>query len=163
MPERIEPGPEQESVWDYPRPPRVEPTDRHIQVVFADVVIADTKRAQRLLETSHPPTYYIPPQDVVWDHLEPSGRVTMCEWKGRARYFDVIVGERRARHAAWCYPTPKPHYAAIKNYLAFYPHAMDACFVDGEQAEPQGGDFYGGWITSHVVGPFKGGPDTWGW
>lgn len=163
MPDRIEPGPEQESVWDYPRPPRVEAVEAHIEVIFAGVHIADTHQVQRLLETSHPPSYYIPPEDVVWEHLELSGRVTMCEWKGRARYYDVVVGDRRARNAAWCYPTPKPRYSDLKKHVAFYPRAMDICRVDGEQARPQGGDFYGGWITSHVVGPFKGGPGTWGW
>jgi uncharacterized protein (DUF427 family) len=163
MNRRIPPGPRQESVWDYPRPPRVEPTHRRVRVVFNDTVIADSRRAQRVLETSHPPTYYIPREDVQMDYLQPSTRATYCEWKGRATYFTIIVGDHKARDAAWSYPEPKPRYAGLQDHLAFYPSRMDACYVDDEQVEAQPGDFYGGWITSDVVGPFKGGPGTWGW
>jgi uncharacterized protein (DUF427 family) len=162
-PKRIEPGPGQESVWDYPRPPRLEDTTRHLQVVFNGVVIAETRRGKRVLETSHPPTYYLPLEDVQQDYLVPTSRVTYCEWKGRAAYYTVTVGDRRAENAAWHYPTPVEQFASIKGFVTFYPAQMDACYVDGEQVQPQPGDFYGGWVTSHVVGPFKGSPGTMGW
>ncbi|NBC16766.1 MAG: DUF427 domain-containing protein [Bacteroidetes bacterium] len=160
---RIEPGPNQESVWDYPRPPALEPVDERIRVVFNGVTIADTTRAQRVLETSHPPVYYIPPEDIQMEHLSETRRTSHCEWKGRARYYDIEVGDRRAEHAAWGYPEPTPRFADVAGYLAFYPSQMDACYVGDEQAEAQEGDFYGGWITDKVVGPFKGGAGTWGW
>ena len=160
---RIEPGPGQESVWDYPRPPRVEEVSRHIQVVFNGVTIADTHHAKRILETSHPPVYYIPPTDVRLEYLREEPGSSFCEWKGRACYYTVAVGARRAPRAAWSYPDPVRRYASIKDHLAFYAGPMDACTVDGEQVEPQPGGFYGGWITPDVVGPFKGGPGTMGW
>jgi uncharacterized protein (DUF427 family) len=160
---RIPPGPGQESVWDYPRPPRVEPTSRRVRVVFGGVTIADTRRALRVLETSHPPTYYIPPDDIRMEYLTPTGRRSFCEFKGSASYYTVQVGEKRADHAAWAYARPSPGYEAIAGYVAFYPSRMDACYVDDEQVVAQEGDFYGGWITSDIVGPFKGGPGTWGW
>lgn len=162
-PQPIQPGPGQESVWDYPRPPRLEPSSRHIQVVFNGVVIADTRRAQRVLETSHPPVYYIPPEDVRMDYLSPVGRSTYCEFKGAASYYTVTVGNRTAESAAWYYPRPNRPYAGIAGYIAFYPSRMDACSVDGEVVTPQPGDFYGGWITRDIVGPFKGDPGTRGW
>ncbi len=160
---RIKPGPGQESVWDYPRPPRVEDSDRHVRVVFGGEVIAETRRAKRVLETSHPPVYYIPPQDVKAEYLTETERVTWCEWKGRARYYSVAVGEERATNAAWFYPDPAPGYEGLRGYVAFYPGKVDACYVDGERVRAQPGDFYGGWITDDVVGPFKGGPGTVGW
>jgi uncharacterized protein (DUF427 family) len=160
---RVTPGPGQESVWDYPRPPRVEDTSKHIQVVFNGVVIAETGRAKRVLETSHPPVYYIPPQDIKMEHLRRASRSSYCEWKGRAAYYTVSVGEKQAENAAWYYPDPTPGFEAIEGHLAFYPHVMDACYVDGEQVQAQAGGFYGGWITSDIVGPFKGEPGTWGW
>jgi len=159
----IPPGPGQESVWDYPRPPRLEETPKHIQIIFNGVTIVDTRRAKRVLETSHPPTYYIPPEDVQMEYLKPTTRGSFCEWKGQARYFTVQVGDRTATDVAWSYPSPTPTFAALKDHLAFYAHPMDACLVDGEQAQPQPGNFYGGWVTSDVVGPFKGEPGTWGW
>lgn len=162
-PKRIEPGPGQESVWDYPRPPRVENVSKHIQVVFNGVTIADTFEAKRVLETSHPPVYYIPPKDIRMEYLEEVGGSSFCEWKGRARYYTVAVGDRRAESAAWSYPDPTQGFAAIKDHLAFYAEPMDACYVDGERVAPQPGRFYGGWITSNIVGPFKGGPGTMGW
>jgi uncharacterized protein (DUF427 family) len=162
-PNRIAAGPGQESVWDYPRPPRVEDSGKHIQVMFNGEVIADTHRAKRVLETSHPPVYYIPPEDIQMDYLTATGRATWCEWKGQAGYYSLTVGGRQARNAAWFYPDPRPGYEAIKDHVAFYPHMMEACTVDGEQVEAQAGDFYGGWITSEIVGPFKGGPGTQGW
>jgi uncharacterized protein (DUF427 family) len=160
---RIEPAPGQESVWDYPRPPRVEPTGKRVRVVFNDQVIADTTRAVRVLETSHPPGIYIPPEDVRMEFLRSSIRSSSCEWKGRARYFHVVVGDRKAEDAAWSYPEPVPRFAAIRDYVTFYPGRVDSCFLDDERVTPQEGGFYGGWITSAVVGPFKGASGTWGW
>lgn len=162
-PQHISPASGQESVWDYPRPPRVEPSSKHIQVVFNDIVIADTRSAYRVLETSHPPVYYIPPQDVRMEFLHVTARQTFCEFKGTARYFSVMVDSMQAENAAWCYPGPARGYEALKNYVAFYPQQMDACFVDGERVTPQPGDFYGGWITREIVGPFKGDVGTWDW
>lgn len=155
--------PSQESVWDYPRPPRLEATSRHIQVQFNGVMIADTRNAMRMLETSHPPVYYIPPSDVLMQYLTPTNHGSFCEFKGRASYFTVQVGDKVAVNAAWCYTSTPPVYLAMKQYIAFYPGKMEACFVDGERVKAQVGDFYGGWITSDIVGPFKGGAGTWGW
>jgi uncharacterized protein (DUF427 family) len=166
MPTNIQPekpNPHQESVWDYPRPPRVEPTTKRIRIVFNEIVIADTTRAIRVLETSHPPAYYLPQADILMSYLQPTPRRTICEFKGAASYWTLQIGERTAVNAAWSYPDPLPKYQAIQNYLAFYPSLMDACYVDDERVIPQAGDFYGGWITSDIVGPFKGGPGTWGW
>lgn len=162
-PTPIKPGPGQESVWDYPRPPRLEAAERHIQVIFNDVVIADTRRAQRVLETSHPPTYYIPPEDVRMEYLVVTRGTSVCEWKGVARYYSVRVGEREAEAAAWAYPAPTSAFAAIRNHLAFYAQKVDRCLVDGKAAHPQPGGFYGGWVTDDVVGPFKGEPGTMWW
>jgi uncharacterized protein (DUF427 family) len=162
-PRPIVPGPDQESVWNYPRPPRLEDSPRHIQVVFNGILIAETRRAKRVLETSHPPVYYIPPQDIRMEHLVRTQHATWCEWKGQAAYYTVVVGEKQAENAAWFYPEPTPPFAALKEYVAFYPQKMDACYVDGERVTPQRGDFYGGWITSDIVGPFKGDPGTQGW
>ena len=160
---RIEPKPGQESVWDYPRPPRLENCPKHIRVVFNGVTIADTNRAKRVLETSHPPTYYFPPEDVNMEFLRAIPRTSWCEWKGKAFYYTVTVGEQSAPAAAWSYPDPTPGFVPLRNYLAFYPGQMDACHVDGERVQAKVGDFYGGWITSDIVGPFKGGQGTWGW
>lgn len=147
-----------ESVWDYPRPPRVEPVDRPIKVLFAGVVVAETRRALRVLETSHPPAYYLPPADVRLDLLQPAAGRSICEWKGEARYFDLVVGGRRSAAACWCYPDPTAEFVSLKDYLAFYAGRTDGCFVDGEKVVAQPGSFYGGWITSGIVGPFKGEP-----
>ena len=152
-----------ESVWDYPRPPAIEPVDERIRVVFNEVTLADTTAAYRILETSHPPVYYLPPGDIAMEHLEKEARQTMCEWKGRAIYYTVAVGDRRAEYAAWAYPSPVDRYEALAHHLAFYPSKVDACYVGGEEARAQAGDFYGGWITDAVVGPFKGAPGTVGW
>ncbi len=161
--ERVAPGPGQESVWDYPRPPRLENSTRHIQVVAAGVTIADTHLAKRVLETSHPPVYYIPPQDVRMDLLRESPGSTWCEWKGVASYYDVVVEQRVILRAAWTYADPIPSFEGIRDHIAFYPSRMDRCTVDGEEVTAQEGDFYGGWITSEIVGPFKGAPGTRGW
>ena len=160
---RIEPGPGQESVWDYPRPPRLETSTERVKVVLGGVIIAESNQAKRVLETSHPPVYYVPPEDVRLDLLASNQRQSWCEWKGQARYFDVVVVDRRIQNAAWAYPSPTPAFAAIRDHLAFYPHLMDACYVGDEPVQAQAGGFYGGWITSKIVGPFKGEPGTHGW
>lgn len=160
---RITPDPGQESVWDYPRPPRIEDTSKNIRVIFNGVVVAETYRAKRVLETSHPPVYYIPPEDIKMEYLVRASLTSFCEWKGRAAYYTLSVGDKQAENAAWYYPDPTPGFEAIKGHLAFYPHLMDACYVDGERVQAQAGGFYGGWITQDIVGPFKGEPGTWGW
>jgi uncharacterized protein (DUF427 family) len=161
--QRVEPGPGQESVWDYPRPPRLEDTDRRVKVVFGDVTLAYTTRAKRVLETSHPPVYYIPPEDIRMEHLTPAEGTTFCEWKGQAQYWDIATDERREDRAAWSYPEPTSSFENLKDYVAFYPSKMDTCWIDGEKVGTQEGDFYGGWVTSEIVGPFKGAPGTRGW
>lgn len=160
---RIEPRPGQESVWDYPRPPRVEDSSKHVQVVLNGVTIADTHHARRVLETSHPPVYYIPMDDVKTEYLAPSRHRTYCEFKGAASYYSITVGEVTVPDSAWTYEHPAPGYEALRGYLAFYPQRMEACYVEGERVQAQEGDFYGGWITAEIVGPFKGGPGTTGW
>lgn len=160
---RVEPGPGQESVWDYPRPPRLEPAARRLRVVLGGVVVAETHRGIRVLETSHPPVYYFPPEDVLPGALHEGRGSSLCEWKGLARYWDVEGGGVLRPRAAWSYPAPLPEYEALRDHVAFYPAAMDECTVDGERALPQPGGFYGGWITSRVVGPFKGEPGSEGW
>jgi uncharacterized protein (DUF427 family) len=161
---KIKPGPGQESVWDYPRPPRLEKTSQHLRVLLDEVLIAETRRGYRLLETSHPPVYYFPPEDVAREYLEKvAGYRTGCEWKGQAVYWNLAIPGRHSERAAWSYPDPRPAYRALKDHLAFYPSRVDQCWVDGERVAAQEGDFYGGWITSAIVGPFKGGAGTWGW
>jgi uncharacterized protein (DUF427 family) len=160
---RIEPGPGQESVWDYPRPPRVEPSDQRVVVRLGGVVIADTRDALRVLETSHPPAYYLPRAAFAPEALHAARGSSMCEYKGRASYLDVLADGVVAPRAAWTYPSPLPGYEALVDHISLYPAAMDSCEVDGERVVPQEGGFYGGWITSHVVGPFKGAPGTLGW
>ena len=156
-------GPGQESAWEYPRPPRLEATSAHLVVVLDGVTIADTTRAYRVLETSHPPNYYFPPDDVAPGALVRSAGGSFCEWKGRAHYFTVHGGDRVEEDAAWAYATPSAAFEPLRDHVAFYAHRMDACFVDDELVVPQPGGFYGGWITSQVVGPFKGGPGSRGW
>jgi uncharacterized protein (DUF427 family) len=153
-----------ESVWDYPRPPRVEQTSSHVRVVHDGVVVADSTRSLRVLETSHPPGYYIPREDVVAVRFEPSAaRATICEWKGAATYLDVVTPGGRVERAAWTYTEPRAGFEEIRDAVAFYAQAVDECCVDEERVNPQDGSFYGGWITSDVVGPFKGAPRTTGW
>jgi len=155
-------GPGQESVWDYPRPPGLDRVDRLVKVRFDDHTIADATHAFRVLETSHPPTYYLPAEFVDHDRLAAAPGGSMCEWKGAAAYFDVIGETRRAERAAWFYPEPTTRFAALAGCLAFYPGSVE-CTVDGETVTPQPGKFYGGWVTSDVVGPFKGEPGTQFW
>ena len=156
-------GPGQESCWAYPRPPVVESTPEHVVVELGGVAIAETTSALRLLETSHPPTYYLPRDAFVAGSLRPTADSSMCEWKGYASYFDVVGDTVVAARSAWHYPEPAPAFAALRDHVAVYPAAMDRCLVGGEIVTPQAGGFYGGWITSRVVGPFKGEPGTWGW
>lgn len=155
--QRIEPRPGQESVWDYPRPPRLERGDKTIEIHFDGQILVKTNHAYRVLETSHPPVYYIPLEDVSEQMLRPVAQTSFCEWKGTAHYYDVVSGEKTAESAAWFYPDPTSAFKKIKGYVAFYPSQMDACFVDGERVRAQEGDFYGGWITNDIVGPFEGG------
>lgn len=154
--------PGQESVWDYPRPPAIAPDDREVVISLDGAEVARTRRAIRVLETSHPPSWYLPPEDVDASLLRPGRGSSVCEWKGRAAYWDVVVGERVLENVAWSYPEPTPGFSAIAGYLAFYPRELDVTVGD-EAVEAQPGGFYGGWVTSDVVGPFKGGPGSWGW
>lgn len=160
-PDPVSPG--QESVWDYPRPAICEPTNRRIQIIHRGVDLVDSNAAWRTLETSHPPTYYIPRADIAMGHLEPNSRRSICEWKGQARYFDIVVGDERIEASAWSYPDPTPSFASIKEFIAFYPDPLDQCMVDGVQITPQPGGFYGGWISQYEAGPFKGIPGSRFW
>ena len=157
------PGPGQESGWDYPRPPRVEPVPERIRVVVDGITLADTTRALRVLETAGAPVYYLPLADVRTDLLEPTAHRSVCEWKGDASYWSIVLPGRTIRDAGWSYPDPKPGYERIRDHLAFYAWQVDEAWVGDERATPQPGSFYGGWITSKVVGPFKGGPGSFGW
>ncbi len=153
-----------ESVWDYPRPPSVLPSDERVVIELDRAVIVDTRRALRVLETSHPPVYYLPAEDVAAGLLRPVSGTTWCEFKGTAAYFDILAPSGRTlRRAAWHYPQPNVGYEALTGHVAVYPGLMDRCSVDDETVVAQPGDFYGGWITSRVSGPFKGGPGTVGW
>ncbi|MDO5736800.1 MAG: DUF427 domain-containing protein [Propionibacteriaceae bacterium] len=157
------PLPGQESVWDFPRPPALRPSEELVEIRFAGQLIASTRKALQVLETSHPPTYYLPREAFVEGALVPVAGSTHCEFKGKADYFDVVVGERVAHRAAWHYPRPTRGFKDILDHVAVMPSMMDSCHVDGEVIQPQEGSFYGGWITSKVSGPFKGGPATIGW
>ena len=157
------PQPGQESVWDYPRPPRLEAATKPIRVVVGGVTLADTDRALRVLETSHPPTYYVPPDDVRTDLLQPGNGRSFCEWKGAAAYWSAHVGDLVVPNCAWSYPQPTSRFADLRDYVAFYLKLMDACYVGDERATPQPGGFYGGWVTSDLAGPFKGEPGTEWW
>ncbi len=152
-----------ESVWDYPRPPALLPCRRRVRVELGGVTVADSTAALRVLETSHPPTIYVPPADVASGCIQPTAVRSFCEWKGIATYFDVIGGERREERAAWSYPDPVAAYAALRDHVAFYPGRMDACWLDDERVQSQPGDFYGGWISADLRGPFKGPAGTTGW
>ena len=146
-------------MWDYPRPPRVERVEKVVAVIKNGLVIAETRAAMRVLETSHPPVYYLPPADIHFEHLKRAVGSSFCEWKGSAIYWDVLDAAR----VAWSYPNPNEEFASIKDHLAFYAAAMDSCTVGGEKVTPQPGGFYGGWITSDLAGPFKGVPGSMGW
>ena len=156
-------GPGQESVWGYPRPPALVPSTKHVVIRLGDTLIADSHRAWRVLETSHPPTWYLPPDDVVPGVLQRSKAAsTLCEWKGAATYWDVVTATGRVPAALWSYETPTARFASLAGAVTGYPAQLE-CTVDGERVQPQDGGFYGGWITADVVGPFKGGPGSWGW
>jgi uncharacterized protein (DUF427 family) len=157
----IHPTPEpkttgQESVWDYPRPAIVEQVTSHLKIMHRGVAIAETKRGVRTLETSHPPSYYFPREDVAMHLLSVSQNTSVCEWKGNASYFDVNAGGAILRDSAWSYANPTRPFALLRNHIAFYAAPFEDCFVDGEKVVPQPGGFYGGWITSRLAGPFKG-------
>ena len=157
-------GPGQESVWDYPRPPALQPSSRRLRIVHKGVTIADTVRGWRTLETSHPPTWYLPPADIDMTLLRASvQRGSLCEWKGAATYWDVLAGGDTLRGVGWSYPRPTPRFAAITDHIAFYAAPFDEVTVDGERVRPQPGGFYGGWITSDLAGPFKGIPGSQFW
>ncbi len=162
-PQPIKPAKGQKSVWDYPRPPKLEPFNKTIEIIFNGELIVQTNKAYRVLETSHPPVYYLPPEDITQKYLVPSDSSTYCEWKGRGSYYHVKVKDKLVQDAAWYYSSPTKAFEAIKNYPAFYAHKMDKCTIDGEVVTPQPGNFYGGWITKDIVGPFKGIDGSWGW
>lgn len=162
-PTPIVPAPGQESVWDYPRPPRLEKVAERLRIIFNGEVVADTTAGYRVLETSHPPVYYLPPGDLAQPYLARAPGSSWCEFKGQAIYWSLDVRGRRAENAAWSYPTPSMAFAAIAGHLAFYASKVDECWVGDERVQAQQGDFYGGWITSKIVGPFKGGEGTRGW
>ena len=152
-----------ESVWEYPRPPIVVPSSERVVIELDGEIVADTRRSLRVLETSHPPVYYLSRQAIAPGLLRPIRGTTWCEFKGSASYFNVVAGGRRAARAGWTYRQPSPGFEALVDHVALMPGAMDECTVGGEVVVPQAGGFYGGWITSRVVGPFKGGPGTTGW
>jgi uncharacterized protein (DUF427 family) len=161
-PDPVRPG--QESVWDYPRPPRVERSADLVEVVFGGVLVASTTRSVRVLETSHPPTYYLPFDDAAMEHFSSgSAGGSFCEWKGMASYLTLTVGSSVASDVAWTYPSPTAGFELIQGCFALYPAQMDECRVNGEVVRPQAGGFYGGWITDRVAGPFKGEPGSRGW
>ncbi len=164
MNRKTTPAAGQESVWDYPRPPRLEECPHtRIRILADGLTIADTFLASRILETSHPPVYYIPISEIRNGSLLETGHRTWCEWKGEARYFSLVLPNKTIDDAGWVYPWPDSKFAGLSKRIAFYPSKMDACFVDNDRVTPQTGDFYGGWITPSIVGPFKGGPGTMGW
>ncbi len=153
----------QESVWAYPRPPRVEPEERTVRVELAGVVLASSTRALRVLETSSPPTIYVPVADVKIGCLRPMPGRTLCEWKGLAEYWEAHVSGRRSEAVGWSYPRPFPEYEVLREHLAFFPGRVDGCWLGAERVRPQFGEYYGGWITEEVVGPFKGEPGSERW
>lgn len=155
--------PPKERAPDYPRPPRLEPSTRRVRVVLGGQVIVDSTSCWRVLETWHPPSWYIPRDAFAPGSLEPAAGRSLCEWKGEAAYLDLLGGGLRAARAAWSYPRPSPAFAPIAGHVALYAGRVDACFVDGERVVPQDGGFYGGWITPDVEGPFKGAPGTGHW
>ncbi|GAB4396136.1 MAG: DUF427 domain-containing protein [Microscillaceae bacterium] len=161
--QKITPGPGQESVWDYPRPPKVEAFQKTIRIVHQGITLVESNRTKKVMETSHPPVYYIPPDDIQMQYLQLTDEISFCEFKGKAHYYHLQIGEQVYKDVAWVYLNPAPLFAEIKGYLAFYPRRVEACFVDDEPVQSQEGDFYGGWVTANIVGPFKGGQGTWGW
>jgi uncharacterized protein (DUF427 family) len=155
--------PNQESVWAYPRPAVAQACNHHLKIMHGGLALAETRRGVRTLETSHPPSYYFPRADIAMDVLRSSTRRSICEWKGQAVYFDVTIGGTTLRDVGWSYPAPSPAFQILQDYIAFYATPFEGCFVDGEKVVPQPGTFYGGWITAHVAGPFKGVPGSAHW
>lgn len=153
----------QESVWSFPRPAIAEPTCAHVVIEHSGTIVADTRASVRTLETTHPPSYYIPREDIAPGILRLTHGSSFCEWKGEAVYWDVVIGDNVLPRVGWSYAMPTPSFLAVRDHVAFYAGPFDRCSVDGATVTPQPGDFYGGWITSAVVGPFKGGPGTRGW
>ena len=162
-PNPIIPKPGQESVWDYPRPARLEDTNKSLQVICNGLILARTNRGKRVLETSHPPVYYFPSEDIKLECLIETPKKTWCEWKGLCQYYDISIGDRYISQGAWRYSEPTSDFVSIQDHYSFYASLMDACYVNDELVVPQPGDFYGGWITSDIVGPFKGEPGTRWW
>jgi uncharacterized protein (DUF427 family) len=158
----VTPGPGQESVWDYPRPPRLAADSRLVRVLHEGQTIAESTETVRILETASPPTFYVPPSDVRTDLLERARGASICEWKGSATYWSLRSASGLVPNVAWSYETPFPDFTSVSGYLSFYPSKLE-CYVDDQRVKPQPGDFYGGWITSEIVGPFKGDPGTSGW
>jgi uncharacterized protein (DUF427 family) len=156
-------GPGQESVWSYPRPAVAEPSPAHIVIEHRGVIVADTRASIRTLETSHPPSYYIPLADMAPGVLRRTAGSSFCEWKGAATYWDVAIGDLVLPRVGWSYANPSPSFLSLRDRIAFYAAPFDRCSVDGETVTPQPGDFYGGWITSALAGPFKGVPGSRGW
>ncbi len=156
-------APGQESVWDYPRPAIAVPSDRHVRIEHRGVVVADSRSAIRTLETSHPPSWYIPPGDIAAGVLQRSPRRSLCEWKGQAVYWHLAIGDEILRDVAWSYPDPTPAFAMLRDHVAFYAAPLDRCSIDGQRVVPQPGGFYGGWITPDLAGPFKGVAGSMGW
>ena len=157
----VEPGPDQESVWDYPRPPMLVPDRRLVEVFLADDRIASSNGAYRVLETAHPPSFYIPPRDVTWELLTSASGHSICEWKGAAQYW-ALKHNPQSGVVGWSYPDPTSAFKQIREYISFYP-AVLTCYIAGERVRSQPGKFYGGWITKEIVGPFKGEPGTEHW
>ncbi|OKH18927.1 DUF427 domain-containing protein [[Limnothrix rosea] IAM M-220] len=162
-PQPLPTTPDQESVWDYPRPPRLEPCQKQIKIMFNGVAIAETSDSYRVLETSHPPVYYLPPTAIEQHYLQAAEGQSFCEWKGLAHYYNIVVQDKTLAKVGWYYPEPTAPFKELQNYVAFYAQPMDACYVDGEKVTPQPGGFYGGWITKDIIGPFKGEPGSFGW
>ncbi|WP_138499232.1 DUF427 domain-containing protein [Nostoc sp. PA-18-2419] len=162
-PNPIPPQPGQESVWDYPRPACLEDTNKQLRIICHGIVLAETNKGKRVLETSHPPVYYFPPEDIKLEHLIETSKKGLCEWKGAYQYYDVSVGDKYLKYAAWRYFDPTPDFISIAKYYGFTASLMDACYVNDELVTPQPGDFYGGWITADIVGPFKGSAGTMWW
>ena len=157
----VAPGPGQESVWDYPRPPALVPDGRLVEVYIADELLVSSRNTHRVLETAHPPSFYIPPEDVKWDLLESAPGSSVCEWKGTANYWSLSLDPGQGV-VGWSYPKPAAGFEQIRNYVSFYP-AVLACYIAGERVRAQPGQFYGGWVTGEIVGPFKGEPETAHW
>jgi len=160
---KIKPKEGQESVWDYPRPPAIEEVSDHIRIIAFDTIILDANNSFRILETSHPPTYYLPVKSFKNCSIEESRKTSFCEFKGQASYYDLKVGNEIIESFGWGYKKPNNNYSQIKNHICVYAHKVDSCYVNDERVQAQEGDYYGGWITSKIVGPFKGATGTWGW